>query len=442
MKVIDRYILWEMFKIFALSVCTLTLILFLDKFLFLTELIVNKGVTFLEVVKMMAYISPAFLALTIPMSTLVGSTVVFSQLSGDSELIAMRSNGMSFLHLMRPVMMFSILAYLMTNVIMFYALPWGNFSFKKLVFEIVQTRANIEIKPSVFNKDFDHLVLFVKEKEKGHILRDIFIADTSEQDNPKIIVAQEGVIASDPEQLKIQLQLKNGTIHGLAEQRKNYQLLNFTRYDLTLDLPSSNDMQKGARRGNRELSLDELREKIKRKKSEGEQTFNEEVELSKKFSLPFTCLVFAFIGAPLGVTSARSGRSGSFAISAAVIGLYYIGLISTQNLGSVGKLPPLLSVWIPNFIAASAALYLVFKMQKEIPFRFYNWLEEWTVLVYQYVKRTLFKTTPGLSLSEHSPVHGKQQKEIDEAKRKILARKLKKLKMENISRQMSTPPQS
>lgn len=431
MKIIDRYILWEISKIFILSVCTLTMILFLDKILFLTELIVNKGVTFVEVVKMMAYISPAFLALTIPMSTLVAATVVFSQLSADSELIAMRSNGMSFLHLMKPVMFFSILAYLITNIIMFYALPWGNYSFKKLVFEIVQTRANIEIKPSVFNKDFDHLVLFVKEKEGGHILHDIFIADTSEKDNPKIIVAEEGVIASDPELFKIQLQLKNGTIHGLAEKRKNYQLLNFTRYDLTLDLPSSNDMQKGASRGNRELSLKELRKKIKRKKIEGEKVFKEEVELSKKFSLPFTCLVFAFIGAPLGVTSARSGRSGSFAISAAVIGLYYIGLISTQNLGSVGKLPPLISVWIPNIFAVAAALYLVIKMQKEIPFRFYNWLEEQVILGYEYIKRKFIKTTPRLSVTEQSHNRGKRQREIDEAKRKILTRKLKKLKMGN-----------
>ncbi|MFQ5716945.1 MAG: LptF/LptG family permease, partial [Nitrospinales bacterium] len=83
MKIIDRYIIKELTKVFALSLGALTSILFLDKLLFLTELIVNKGVPFMEVVRMMVYISPAFLALTIPMSVLVTSVVTFNQFSAD-----------------------------------------------------------------------------------------------------------------------------------------------------------------------------------------------------------------------------------------------------------------------------------------------------------------------------------------------------------------------
>lgn len=437
MKTLDRYIFRELLKVFVLSVGVLTTILFLDKILFLTELIINKGVSFIEVVWMMIYISPAFLALTLPMSVLVASVVVFNQFSADSEIVAMKANGWSFLRLMRPVLLFSLLAYVLTNFIMFFALPWGNISFKKIIYDIVQNRAHFEIKPHVFNRDFDNLVLFAQEKKGKNLLGKIFIADSTLSETPKIILAQEGAIVSDPKILKIQLRLKEGTIHELSVKRKHYQILNFDRYDLTLDLPQSQDFQRRALKGNRELSLGELRKKIEQLKKKGKKTYSEEVELSKKFSLPFTCLIFAFIGAPLGIKSSRSGKSGGFVVCFMAILLYYMGLISTQNLGSIGEINPLVSVWIPNIITLTVAVYLVYKTHMEIPFKWISYAEEWLLVFYQNLKQWFSKRF----LKTHyfqlrTLVVDKTQKEIDDTSRKILKAKMEKLRVSKSPRQV------
>ena len=331
MNIITRYVLKELFKIFSLSVGFLTTLLFLDRILYLTELIINRGVSLIEVMKIMIYIAPSFLAMTIPIGVLVASVVVFNQLSADSEWIAMKANGLSFLNLLRPVLYFSIFAYIAANSIIFYALPWGNQSFKQIIYDIVRNRANFDIKPNVFNMDFENLVIMAKEKEGISNLKNVFIADSTTTIVPKIIIAQEGAIVSNSELLKIQLQLKNGTIHEIGEQRKNYQLLNFDRYDLNLELPNSDNAQQRASMGNRELSLEKLRERISQLKQEGKTTYAEEVELSKKFSIPFTCLIFGFIGAPLGIKSSRSGKSGSFTIATIVIVVYYFALIFTRS---------------------------------------------------------------------------------------------------------------
>ena len=392
MNIITRYVLKELFKIFSLSVGFLTTLLFLDRILYLTELIINRGVSLIEVMKIMIYIAPSFLAMTIPIGVLVASVVVFNQLSADSEWIAMKANGLSFLNLLRPVLYFSIFAYIAANSIIFYALPWGNQSFKQIIYDIVRNRANFDIKPNVFNMDFENLVIMAKEKEGISNLKNVFIADSTTTIVPKIIIAQEGAIVSNSELLKIQLQLKNGTIHEIGEQRKNYQLLNFDRYDLNLELPNSDNAQQRASMGNRELSLEKLRERISQLKQEGKTTYAEEVELSKKFSIPFTCLIFGFIGAPLGIKSSRSGKSGSFTIATIVIVVYYVALIFTQNMGSFGKINPIMSVWIPNAIFSFFMIYLVYKMQKEIPFKLYDWtldtlirctstLKEWYIRV-------------------------------------------------------------
>ncbi len=391
MRIINRYILTELFKIFFISAGFLTALLYMDKILYLTELIINRGASLFEVFRMILYISPAFLALTIPISVLVASVATFNQFSADNEWVAMKGNGWSFLDLMKPVLYFSLVAYLFTNIIMIHALPWGNQSFKKLIYDIVQKRASFEIKPNVFNKDFDNLMVLVKKKEKGEILKDIFISDATVSDSPKIIVAEEGVVISNPDLLKIQLQLKNGAIHDLGEKRNNYKLMNFERYDLTLDLPNTERLQKKALVGNRELSIKQLLNKIEGAQLEGRTDYPAQVELSKKLSIPFTCLIFGFFGAPLGIKSSRSGKSGSYAIAAAAIGVYYIGFVSAQNLGSIGKLDPYFSVWIPNIIYLALMIYMVYKMQREIPFKWLNKMGDFFQSLYEFFQNLTSK---------------------------------------------------
>ena len=108
MPTIHRYIFKELVKSFLISAATLTALLYLERLLYMTTLIFNRGATFVEVALMMIYISPAFLSVTIPMSVLVASVAVFNRFSSDSEIYAMKASGWSFMYLMRPVILFSI----------------------------------------------------------------------------------------------------------------------------------------------------------------------------------------------------------------------------------------------------------------------------------------------------------------------------------------------
>jgi len=397
-KTIDRYILKELFKLFFISTGALTTILYLDKFLFMAEMIVNRGVSFMEMVMMMTYISPAFLALTIPIGVLLASVVTFNQFSANNEWIAMKACNWSFLELMKPVACFAFIAYILANIIMFWAIPWGNQSYKILIYDIIKNRANVDIKPNVFNKDFKDLILMVKERNQNSLLKGVFIADTSHDESPQIITSDEGVIYSNPKTLKIQLKLNKGTIHELSKERGNYQTLNFDRYDITLSLPGAEKVEhtkigQKALVGNKELSLDKIRERILDLKKKGLPTAGAEVEISKKFSLPFTCLLFAFFGAPLGVKSSRSGKSGSFGITVLVILLYYIALIMTQNLGRIGEIHAYTSVWIPNMILLILVVYTSYKMQKEVPFKALDKINDLFMTTYEFFKGLFKKNT-------------------------------------------------
>ena len=119
MKIIDRYILKELFHIFFLSIFVFTIVLMLNKVLQLTELVVNKGVPLLTVSKLILFLLPTFLIIILPVSVLVASIMTFSRLSTDSEIIVLKSSGISLYRLLYPVIILSIVVYLFTNFLTF-----------------------------------------------------------------------------------------------------------------------------------------------------------------------------------------------------------------------------------------------------------------------------------------------------------------------------------
>ncbi|MFV1951638.1 MAG: LPS export ABC transporter permease LptF [Nitrospinota bacterium] len=368
MKIIDRYILKELLRFFILGLGILTSVLFLDKVLYMTEMIINKGIGISVILRLMIFLSPAFLVITIPMAVLVASLITFSRLSADNEIIAMSAHGLSFYRLLFPVMILSLLAYIATNLLMIYALPYGTTSFRRLVFKSFSSNANYEIKERIFNSDFEGLVIYINEKSASDsYMKGIFIADSRTMDRPHTISASEGRIRTDKESMKVTLHLKDGTIHTISEDRERYQLLTFNTYDLSLDIPNtaSPTGKLLVLKGIKEMPIKEIRERINRLKREKKSYSSEMVELYKKFSIPINCFILGIIGAPLGIKSRRAGKYGSFAISLAIILFYYLCMISGESLGKAGNIPPLLATWTPNVIVGIVGIFLVFKTARE-----------------------------------------------------------------------------
>ena len=413
-NIIDRYILRELIKIFLITVGTLTTVLYLDKFLFIAENIVNRGVSFLEVLLIMIYISPSSLALTVPISVLVASVATFNQFSASNEWVAMKSCHLSFMQTMRPVIIFSVLTYIVAIIIMIYALPWGNFAYKQKTYEIIKNRADINIKPNILNYDFKDLVILAKKREKKFQFRDILLADTTQSKSPKIITANQAIILPNIESLKIRLELTNGTIHELGDKLSEYQTTNFDTYQLNLSLPDTAQLEEEALVGHRELSINLLLKQIKDFENKGLPTFAAKVELSKKFAIPFTCLLFGLLGAPLGIHSSRGKKSGGFATSVMVILLYYMGLIFAQNMGKSGQVEPYSSIWVPNIIIFCIIVYTSYKMQKDLPFNFINRIVDNVSITQKLLSAFYLKLFPHTDNNRMKLVKYEASRQVDE----------------------------
>jgi len=393
MKTIHKYLFKELTSVFFISVVFLTTIFLLEQMLYMSPMIANRGLTFLEGLKLMVFTAPVFLVVSMPFSVLVASVTVFNQVCGDNEYVAMKTSGWSFWFLMRPVIVFSVLVYVATTFVVFYATPWGTQSFKEEIFNIIQHRAYINIKPKIFNKDFQNLVLYANEKKGKNTLIDVFVSDKSEDGDSKIILAKQGIIISDPGTFKIKLQFQDGTVHDMTKDGKSYNILDFDRYERYLEIPDLKRLRKKLAVRHKDVSYSETKKKIQENIAKGMSTAPWEVRLSKKFSIPFTCLIFGMLGATLGIKSNRSGKSGGMIVSMGVVGLYYITVVFSQNLGSHGTVNPTFSMWMPNIWLSALTFYLVWKTVHETSFTFFVKLGDFCTRGYEFSRNFYKKIT-------------------------------------------------
>ena len=82
-----------------------------------------------------------------------------------------------------------------------------------------------------------------------------------------------------------------------------------------------------------------------------EKTNNKfKVEIHKKFTLAFACILFTIVGAPLGILVRSGGMTIASGLSIAFFLVYYILLIWGEQLADRNLLNPGLGSWLPNII--------------------------------------------------------------------------------------------
>lgn len=387
MRILDRYILSEMLPSFFLSMSVLLLVLFLEKLFRLADLVVSKGVPLVSIVKVLAFAMPSFLVITIPMSLVVASLTAFSRMSADSEITAMKASRISLYSMIRPVFAFALFAFIVTAFTSLVLVPSANVALKVHLFNMVKSSAMVGIEPGVFGTTFDGMVMYIDKMGPHDTMEGVFIFDERSAKEPYAIVAKRGSLLADPKSLNVTLALQDGSIHTPVSDDQSYSLMRFSAARLYLDISSSLTGKGAPDKSFEDMSSMELFQGIGKARQEGKPTYPLETELHKRLSIPFACLIFGLIGAPLGIRKTRSGKSAGIAIALLVFLVYYIILGSAANLAQTGTISPPLSFWVPNCIMAAVAGIFVVKKANDTNFMIWNKI----TMIYYRAKNRLKK---------------------------------------------------
>ncbi|MCC6766832.1 MAG: LPS export ABC transporter permease LptF [Deltaproteobacteria bacterium] len=361
-----HYFLREVAAPFLLGIGVFTFILLIARMLKLVELVVNRSVPILEIAKLFAYILPTFLEVTVPMALLLAVLLAFGRLSADSEIVALKTSGLSLYQMVVPVAGFTLVVTFLAMLLAVYARPWGNSNLKASLYEIAKTRASAGLKERVFNDDFAGLVIYVEHIEPpGDKLGGILIADGRDPNQRNTVLAKTGFLVGNEEAHSVTLRLLDGSIHTFLPGERSYHKTDFTTYDVNLNLAVALARFSQREKDAQEMTLTELRRAIAERSAAGRSVNAELIELHRKFSLPFACLVFGLVGVPLGVQPVRAVRSRGFSVSLALIFLYYLMLTAGEAMAEKGRVPAVIALWIPNVAFAVLGLTLFVAVARE-----------------------------------------------------------------------------
>jgi len=240
-----------------------------------------------------------------------------------------------------------------TFYIMVRAIPDANQLHREIALKVVADRAEGQVRPREFFEDFPNTVLYVRDIPPEGGWNDVFAADMRTQGQPVIYVARRGRMLIDRQARTIEMVLQDGAQHTTkAADPATYEIVRFEQLIVALDPESV--FQSTLPRGEREMTIEELRARIGELQANQLPYHNPVMEIHKKFSIPIACFVFALIGVGLGVSNRKDGKLASFVLGIGVIFAYYVVMFTSEAMTKGALLPSWLSMWVPNIVLGAA----------------------------------------------------------------------------------------
>ncbi len=370
---IYKYLINEIWPTFFTSLFVTVFIVIATKMLSVTDLIVSKGVPVLQVFRMVAYMLPDIIAFALPAATLIAVVLAFMRLSVDSEIIALKSCGISLYHMLPPIAVFSCLCMLFAFTVNFIGVPWGNSSLKALIYQLAESKANLGIKERVFCEPFDDVVFYVSQySEQENEMENVFVVDRREKDITNTIIAEKGKVFIHSKERILTLRFNDGTIFVVDKDLESGRTIKFKTYDLNISIPDVMAHFASRRKKPKEMSAGELLEQLDTV-PKGEEKYNiMMIELLEKCAIPLAVFLMGVIGMPLGAQLKGRGRSAGIGLSLAVFLIYYLCLAGARGICESGAIAPAVGVWMPVLFLLISCIYFMWRVANEQPINIFS----------------------------------------------------------------------
>ncbi len=370
MKIIDRHISSSVLLTAFLGVLILSLVLVLGNIFkeLLNVLVNNPEVPILSVLWFMALVLPFSLTFTIPWGFLTAILLVFGRMSADSELVALKANGIGVPRVSAPVLGISVALALVCFWINADVAPRSEQAMTRAIIDIATSNPTALFRADEIVDAFPERRVYVGSKS-GNRLRDIIVFEMDEDFRAvKMIHAEQGELTPDMENSRLLLRLFDARFE--RRDRDDPNDVSKIQTGIVMEqgvFPLSLERFFGEHQAkNRRLSsytLPELWERLSG--SKGKTRLETLVELNKRFSVSLSCIAFALIAIPLGVTTHRKETSIGFAISLVVAFSYFFFIIMADTFRGEAAAFPQFLIWVPNVFFITAGLLLFRRLARQ-----------------------------------------------------------------------------
>lgn len=368
--ILYRYLFKELIPSFFVGLFVFTFVLLMDRIMRIVEWIVQKGLPVADVVKMFGCLLPNFFVLTLPTALLLSVLISFSRIYADNELYALKAAGVSLYRLLPPVYFFGTLVTAASLFLTTWAGPQATRTFQSIFYSVASQNLFFGLKERVFFDDLPGYVIYIEHVDpEQQKIEGVFIANNNFPEGPTYYLAEEGHVHGEVETAKIELVLKNGTMHQEVSSKDLYRIADFETFRMKLDFGYVLTPAEGRERKMEEMTLPELRADIRNRSEKGEDIKRVLLSFHQRLSLPFGALVMCTLGIPLSMLSQRAVRYTGFSLSIVVIMMYYVLMQVGAGLVHAERIPAWLGAWTPNMVLGVLGLYLLWKKAEEKPLK-------------------------------------------------------------------------
>ena len=368
--VLDRYLSRELILPFLFGVGAFASIALSVGAVFeLVREVAESGLSIAIALRVFLLRMPEFIVLAFPMSTLLATLMTYSRLSSDSEIIALRSVGVSVYRLVIPALIMSLVVTGMTFAFNESIVPTASYQARITLEQALEGEKPPFRQKNILYTDYDDVEqpngeereilarLFYAEQFNGEQMRGLMVIDRTRNNLSQIINAESATW--NPQLNK--WDFYNGTSYVIAPDASYNNVVQFEHKVLNLPRTPLDLTQRSRDYGEMNLaqSLDYL--DLVRATSDDDKLRELKVRIQQKISFPFVCLVFGLVGSALGTKPQQTGRGTSFGISILIIFGYYLLAFITGAIGQVGLLSPFVAAWIPNFLGLGIGGWLLFR---------------------------------------------------------------------------------
>lgn len=378
MKLLQRYILGELVRVFLLLAVVLTFMLVC---LGVFREAADKGLSPTHILRIMPFVVPSMLPFTIPATLLLSVCVVYGRISGDLEVTAAKSAGVSALQLLSPALLLAGVLAVISFGLSNFAIPWAVANIEQIVTEAIEDIFLDRLSSDQYYADEKRGYTIRVHEVRNRTLIDATFQYRTSNHQQFAVRAEAASVRFDLADKVIRLKLVRAS--GTRAESDSEAEINHT--ELVFPLPEEITRVKA-----RHMTLDHLLAGITNAKREqtrmaaitsqeaamllamGEfeelaagsvQKFatgrvrarNDELrfhtEVHSRFSMSAGCIFFVFIGGPFSMLQARRQFLTTFVMCfLPILLIYYPILFLMLNLSRSASVNAVWAMWIPNLI--------------------------------------------------------------------------------------------
>jgi lipopolysaccharide export system permease protein len=388
MRVLTRYIVFELMTVFLFVLTSMTVFMYLA---LVGKEAVDNGLGLGPILRLLPYMLPQAMQFAVPGALLMAATSVYGRVSSYNEIVAIKSLGISPMTMIWPSITLACLLSLAAVVLNDVAVSWGRGGVERVVLESLEEIAYGHLQSS---RSFstDRLDVRVKRLEGRRLIQPIIQISSSGGQPPSLITASAAELKVDAASGSVLIKLYNadGNLQGWSISHPGVLERSFSMEEFTGRTAGSRHHTSYALSELSEAKAQQLFyiERLHRDTAADASTallFGRLEDLShaqwqprenevehaqrhchKLFTEPyrrwangFSCLGFALIGAPMAIRRKHGEFWGSFfACFLPILLVYYPMLVGCLSWAKNGDLPPQ-AVWLGNLMLAAWGVWLL-----------------------------------------------------------------------------------